>query len=484
MTRPTDKKPARPATSGSAAKDGDKGKKPYKRGMRPHDIKRDQQIKEGETRPGDRIAKVLARAGVASRRDAEVIVTEGRVSVNGRVIKSPAFNVLPKDRITLDGHELREAEPPRLWLYHKPTGLVTTNKDEKGRDTVFDALPKDLPRVMSVGRLDINSEGLLLLTNDGDLKRKLELPDTGWLRKYRVRVKGTASEATLDKLRKGITADGEDFQPMEVVFDRQQGANAWLTVGLREGKNREIRRAMEEIGLVVNRLIRISYGPFRLNNIKSGEVEEVRPRVLRDQLGIETDEYGKPKREVSRGGRDDKGGRDKRPFDKDRKPFDKDKKPFGKRDEGRGDREDRPYRKRDGDDRGGFKGKRDGDDRGGFKGKRDGERGFKKRDDDKRGGEKRFGDKRGGDKRFGDKREDGKRGSGGEGRRDGKPGGFKSHGFKSHGGGKGSKPRSAGFKSHGGGSDKPHRGGSDGARGGKSGGSNGPARGGKPKSRG
>ena len=207
-----------------------------------------------DTPPGDRIAKVLSRAGISSRREAEALIEEGRVTVNGRVVASPALNVLPKDKIFVDGKEVGEPEPPRLWLYHKPLGLVTSSKDEKGRDTVFDQLPKELPRVMSVGRLDLNSEGLLLLTNDGELKRKLELPDTGWLRKYRVRVKGTATEAMLEPLRKGVTIDGENFQPMEVAFDRQQGANAWLTVGLREGKNREIRRAMSDIGLTVNRL--------------------------------------------------------------------------------------------------------------------------------------------------------------------------------------------------------------------------------------
>ncbi|SDE43220.1 pseudouridine synthase [Limimaricola pyoseonensis] len=234
---------------------------------------------------GDRIAKVLSRAGVASRREAERMIAEGRVKVNGKVIDSPALNVTAKDRVTVDGKPLAEPEPARLWLYHKPAGLVTSASDEKGRETVFDALPEDMPRVMSVGRLDLNSEGLLLLTNDGELKRRLELPSTGWLRRYRVRIKGSVSEEKLDRLRQGISVEGVDYQPMQVTFDRQQGANAWLTVGLREGKNREIRRAMAALDVVVNRLIRISYGPFQIGNLEAGEVEEVRPKVLREQLG-------------------------------------------------------------------------------------------------------------------------------------------------------------------------------------------------------
>jgi 23S rRNA pseudouridine2605 synthase len=246
---------------------------------------------------GDRIAKRLSRAGVASRREAERMIEAGRVAVNGKVIDSPALNVTAADQITVDGVPLPAAERPRLWLYHKPTGLVTTEKDEKGRDTVFAALPPEMPRVMSVGRLDLNSEGLLLLTNDGDLKRRMELPSTGWLRKYRVRVKGEPKDTDLEPLRRGLVIDGERFQGMEVQLDRQQGANAWLTVGLREGKNREIRRAMTEVGLNVNRLIRVSYGPFRLNDLKPGAVEEVKPRVLRDQLGLEAavEGHAKPK---------------------------------------------------------------------------------------------------------------------------------------------------------------------------------------------
>lgn len=234
---------------------------------------------------GERIAKVLSRAGIASRREAERLIEAGEVKVNGKLVTSPALNIGPRDKVTVSGQPVGAPEPARLWLYYKPEGLVTSASDEKGRDTVFDHLPEDMPRVMSVGRLDLNSEGLLLLTNDGALKRQLELPSTGWLRKYRVRVKGNPTDPELDPLRKGITVEGERFQPMEVMLDRHQGANAWLTVGLREGKNREIRRAMTEIGLTVNRLIRISYGPFRLNELKPGEVEEVRARVLRDQLG-------------------------------------------------------------------------------------------------------------------------------------------------------------------------------------------------------
>lgn len=239
---------------------------------------------------GERIAKVLSRAGIASRREAERLIELGEVKVNGKTITSPALNVTAKDKITVRGEPVGQPEPPRLWLYYKPEGLVTSAADEKGRDTVFDHLPEDMPRVMSVGRLDLNSEGLLLLTNDGELKRRLELPSTGWLRKYRVRVKGNPTEPEIEPLRKGITIEGERFQPMEVKIDRHQGANAWLTIGLREGKNREIRRAMTHIGMTVNRLIRTSYGPFRLNDLKPGEVEEVKTRVLRDQLGLSDDD--------------------------------------------------------------------------------------------------------------------------------------------------------------------------------------------------
>lgn len=262
-----------------------------KRGIcaKPRDMTKD-------TPKGERIAKVIARSGRASRREAERLIEAGKVTLNGKPVARAALNVIPQDRIEVEGVALSAPEPARLWLYHKPTGLVTTARDEQGRATVFDNLPEDMPRVMTVGRLDLNSEGLLLMTNDGGVKRKLELPATGWLRRYRVRVKGRPEDKTFDPLRKGVVVDGERFQPMTVTLDRQTGANAWVTVALREGKNREIRRAMEAVGLMVNRLIRVSYGPFQLGQLKPGAVEEVRPRILRDQLGLEAGKDEKPGR--------------------------------------------------------------------------------------------------------------------------------------------------------------------------------------------
>ena len=235
---------------------------------------------------GDRIAKYLSRVGVASRREIERMIAAGRINLNGQTLTTPAIKVSDKDTILVDGKPIGTRDAARMWLYHKPTGLVSTNNDEKGRTTIFDEFPPEMPRVMTIGRLDLNSEGLLLLTNDGELKRKLELPSTGWVRKYRIRVNGRPTDAMLEPLRKGVTVDGERFQGMAVAIDRQQGANAWLTIGLREGKNREIRRAMETVELAVNRLIRISYGPFQLKTLKPGEIEEIKPKVLRDQLGI------------------------------------------------------------------------------------------------------------------------------------------------------------------------------------------------------
>jgi 23S rRNA pseudouridine2605 synthase len=257
---------------------------------------------------GERVAKRLARAGLASRREAERLIAEGRVRLNGRVLESPAVNVGAADRLELDGRPVAEPEPPRLWRHHKPRGLVTTARDERGRATVFERLPPELPRVMSVGRLDLNSEGLLLLTNDGALKRRLELPATAWTRKYRVRAHGVAAEPALERLRAGIELDGERFRPMAVALDRVQGANLWLTLSLKEGRNREVRRALEAVGLAVNRLIRISYGPFQLGDLAAGSVEEVRPKVLADQLGLSREGWaardaasgGRPRREPPR----------------------------------------------------------------------------------------------------------------------------------------------------------------------------------------
>lgn len=234
---------------------------------------------------GERIAKVLARAGVCSRREAERLIAEARVTVNGTVLDTPAVKVTDTDLITVDGQPLPERQSSRLWRYHKPVGLVTTHKDPEGRPTVFDALPTALPRVISVGRLDITSEGLLLLTNDGALARRLELPSTGWLRRYRVRVHGRVKETDLAPLTKGVTIDGVRYQAAAASLDRTQGANAWLTISLREGKNREIRKLMEYLGLTVNRLIRLSYGPFQLGDLKPGAVAEVPGKVIREQLG-------------------------------------------------------------------------------------------------------------------------------------------------------------------------------------------------------
>jgi 23S rRNA pseudouridine2605 synthase len=238
-----------------------------------------------EARDKERIAKVMARAGLCSRRDAEAWITAGRVAVNGERLASPAFTVSPRDRIEVDGKPLPGRERTRLFLYHKPRGLVTTNRDERGRPTIFGALPKHLPRLVTIGRLDLNSEGLLLLTNDGGLARALELPETGWLRRYRVRANGRVTQAALDRLSRGITIDGIAYGPIQATLDREQGANVWLTLGLREGKNREVRNVLRELGLSVNRLIRVSYGPFQLGELAPAAVEEVKMRVLREQIG-------------------------------------------------------------------------------------------------------------------------------------------------------------------------------------------------------
>jgi 23S rRNA pseudouridine2605 synthase len=235
--------------------------------------------------PGDRVAKVLARAGVCSRREAEKLIAAGRVAVNGTVLEGPAHLVTARDVVTVDGAPIPQAEDTRLWRFHKPPGLVTTNRDPQGRPTVFDHLPADLPRVMTVGRLDLSSEGLLLLTNDGALARHLEHPDTGWVRRYRVRVHGRVEAARLEGLADGVTVEGIRYGPIRAALERQQGANAWITVALREGRNREVRRVMEHLGWSVTRLIRIGYGPFILGPLARSAVEEVPRRQMRDLLG-------------------------------------------------------------------------------------------------------------------------------------------------------------------------------------------------------
>jgi 23S rRNA pseudouridine2605 synthase len=233
---------------------------------------------------GERIAKVMARAGLCSRREAETWIAAGRVAVNGQVLASPAFNVGPRDAVTVDDKPMMARERTRLFRYHKPRGLVTTARDPEGRPTVFAQLPKNLPRLVSVGRLDLTSEGLLLLTNDGGLKRALELPETGWLRRYRVRANGKVTQERLDGLKRGVTVEGVAYGAVDAKLDRAQGANVWLTIGMREGKNREIRKVLGSLGLTVNRLIRVSYGPFQLLELEAGEIEEVHTRTLREQV--------------------------------------------------------------------------------------------------------------------------------------------------------------------------------------------------------
>ena len=272
---------------------GSKHKRPQSKRSRPQPSAADKSAKqealaklfEGNT-GAERIAKKIAHAGFCSRRDAERWIEDGRVSVNGQVLLTPAYNATPEDIITVDGKTLEAAEAPRLWRYYKPRGLVVSHRDEKDRDTVFDHLPDHLPRVVSVGRLDLDSEGLLLLTNSGDLARYLELPDTGWTRKYRVRVRGRVEAEKLNALSHGIIIDGVNYRGVEAQIDRQMDSNAWLTVVLREGKNREIRKIMEHLGYPVSRLIRVSFGPFKLNQMEETNVEEVKTNILRDQLGL------------------------------------------------------------------------------------------------------------------------------------------------------------------------------------------------------
>lgn len=249
---------------------------------------------------GERIAKRLARAGLCSRRDAERWIAEGRVAVNGRVLDTPAVVVAEGDTILVDGKPIPEPERARVWRYHKTAGTMTTHKDPEGRPTVFQRLPAGMPRVISVGRLDYNSEGLLLLTNDGELARKLELPAAGWVRRYRVRVHGTVEPEALVALEKGITIDGVRYGAIKAVLDRQQGSNAWLTVSIKEGKNREVRKVMEHLGWPVTRLIRVAYGPFQLGGLPEGEVEEVPAKVVKEQLGAGESGWAKAEPEKPR----------------------------------------------------------------------------------------------------------------------------------------------------------------------------------------
>jgi 23S rRNA pseudouridine2605 synthase len=240
---------------------------------------------EGSKAKGERIAKVIARSGLCSRRDAEVLIGEKRVSVNGVIIESAALAVSQADKVLVDGRLISSRKAPRLWRYYKPKGRVTTHKDPEGRPTVFDALPEDLPRLISIGRLDFNTEGLLLLTNDGELARHLELPSTGWTRRYRVRAYGKIGQTRLDELRDGVTVAKVNYGPIDAALEREQGDNVWITLSIREGKNREVRRIMEHLGLTVNRLIRVSFGPFMLGDLEPGQIEEVKTSILKDQLG-------------------------------------------------------------------------------------------------------------------------------------------------------------------------------------------------------
>ena len=234
---------------------------------------------------GERIAKYLARAGVASRREAEKLIEQGIVTVNGETLTTPAFKVTPDMDIRVDGTRIGKPEAPRLWRYHKPDGLVTTHKDPQGRPTVFDAIAGRLPRVISVGRLDLTTEGLLLLTNDGGLARQLELPSTGWTRRYRVRAFGRVKQHQLDALKDGVEIDGVRYGPIRAQLDQVQGGNSWITLGINEGKNREVRNVMRHLGLTVNRLIRTAYGPFQLGKLRKGEFEEIPGKQLKEQLG-------------------------------------------------------------------------------------------------------------------------------------------------------------------------------------------------------
>ncbi len=271
----------------SSSKNSQQGSRSSSRGnsKRAQEVSVPGSIDEAEEK-GERIAKRMARAGLCSRRDAERWIEAGRVKVNGKLLTTPACVITQKDHILVDDKELPIIERTRLWLLNKRSGLVTTSKDPEGRKTVFEALPDSMPRVLSIGRLDINTEGLLLLTNDGGLARALELPSTGWLRRYRVRAHGSIAQEQLDGLKNGVAVDGVLYGAIDAELERQQGTNVWLTFAMREGKNREVKNVLSSLGLEVNRLIRISYGPFQLGDLARGQVQEVRGRTLRDQLGV------------------------------------------------------------------------------------------------------------------------------------------------------------------------------------------------------
>lgn len=278
---PVQKRPAGPSVSAQRHQQS----QPAEPKQQPERQKAATKVAAGRPPQTMRIAKAMARAGLCSRREAERWIAEGRVTVNGEVLTTPARDVGPDDVVLVDGKPLPSFEPVQLWRYHKPRGLVTTHRDPEGRPTVFENLPEGMPRVISVGRLDFNSEGLLLLTTDGALARYMELPSTGWVRRYRVRAHGKITQVELDKLKDGIEVEGVRYGPIEAMLERVQGSNVWLTVALREGKNREVRKVLKSLNLEVNRLIRVSYGPFQLHDLQPGEVEPVRRRVLIDQLG-------------------------------------------------------------------------------------------------------------------------------------------------------------------------------------------------------
>lgn len=290
-----------------------------------------------EAEKGERIAKRLARAGICSRRDAERWIAEGRVVVNGQKLDTPAFLVTPADMVVVDGKPIAEPERTRVWRYHKPAGLMTTHKDPEGRATVFEKLPEGMPRVISVGRLDYASEGLLLLTNDGELARKLELPSNSWARRYRVRVHGEVDPVRLLALENGITIDGVRYGAIKAVLDRQKGANAWVTVSINEGKNREVRRVFEYLGWPVLRLIRVAYGPFQLGNLGEGEAEEVPGKVFKEQLGLSESKWAKAAPDAQpelphapgarKGGRTRTEGGKERPFSDDNAKTRRDRQP-------------------------------------------------------------------------------------------------------------------------------------------------------------